>query len=151
MTVPVRRLRRLLVLLPSAAVGGAERHTATLAHALAEAGVDVTVAAEPALLPGLAPLFRPLALVAAPIGWREEKAMEANAARQSGAAMALIARHAPEAALLPLPWPSHGLGLAPVAGRVEGLFRLALCEVAVVPNGVTVDVLVQPFTEHDQL
>jgi glycosyltransferase involved in cell wall biosynthesis len=107
----VRRLRRLLVPLPSAAIGGAERHTASLALALAEAGVEVTVAAEPALLPGLAALFRPLAPVAAPVGWREAEGMEANAARQAGAAAALIARHVPEAALLPLPWPSHGLGL----------------------------------------
>ncbi len=111
MTAPVRRLRRLLVLLPSAAIGGAERHTASLALALAEAGVEVTIAAEPALLPGLAPLFRPLALVAAPVGWREAEGMEANAARQAEVAAALIARQAPEAALLPLPWPSHGLGL----------------------------------------
>ncbi|WP_052213918.1 glycosyltransferase family 4 protein [Belnapia sp. F-4-1] len=111
MTVRARRLRRLLVLLPSAAIGGAERHTATLALALAEAGVEVIVAAEPDLLPGLAPLFHPLATVAAPIGWREAEGLDANAARQARAAAALVPHHAPDAALLPLPWPSHGLGL----------------------------------------
>jgi glycosyltransferase involved in cell wall biosynthesis len=123
MTAPVRRLQRLLVLLPSADIGGAERHTATLALAVAEAGVEVTIAAEPALLPGLALLVRPIAPVAAPIGWREAEGPEANAARQAAATRALIAAHAPEAALLPLPWPSHGLGLqhALAEARLPGL------------------------------
>ncbi|WP_052388812.1 glycosyltransferase family 4 protein [Belnapia moabensis] len=150
MMAPVRRLRRLLVLLPSAAVGGAERHTATLAHALAEVGVDVTIAAEPALLPGLAPLFHRLALVAAPIGWREEEAMEANAARQAGAAAALIARHAPDAALLPLPWPSHGLGLqlALAEAHLPGLAiaHLAPHEPVPVPAALLRAALAAPLT-----
>ncbi|MBL6077908.1 glycosyltransferase family 4 protein [Belnapia sp. T18] len=149
MTARVRRLRRLLVLLPSAAIGGAERHTATLALALAEAGVEVIAAAEPELLPGLAPLFHPLAPVAAPIGWREAEEPEANAARQARTAAALIARHAPEAALLPLPWPSHGLGLqrALAEARLPGLAiaHLAPREPVPVPAALLRPVLAAPL------
>ena len=135
MTSLVRRLRRLLMLLPSAATGGAERHAATLARALAGWGVEVVVAAEAALLPDLAPLFHPLALEAAPIGWREAEGMAANAVRQAEAAARLIARHAPQAAILPLPWPSHGLGLQQALGeaRLPGLAIAHLAPRAPVP------------------
>lgn len=112
MISPVRRLRRLLVTLPSAGLGGAEAHTAILVRALAEAGVSIDVAAEPALLEGLGTqLGRCADLHAAPIAWREAEDPATNAARQSRALLALLARLRPDAALLPLPWPSHGLGL----------------------------------------
>lgn len=112
MTLPIRRLRRLLVPLPSAGLGGAEVHTATLIRALAEAGIDVSVAAAPALLEGLEALLGHTAtLHDASIDWREAEDPTTNAARQSRALAPLLARLRPDAALLPLPWPSHGLGL----------------------------------------
>lgn len=129
MRAAVRRLRRLLVLLPSAGIGGAERHTAALARALAGTGIEVAVAAEPGLLPGLAPLFAPLALEAAPVGWREAEGREANTARQAAAAATLIARLRPDAALLPLPWPSHGPGLQDALADA-GLPGLAIVHLA---------------------
>lgn len=108
----IQRLRRLLVLLPSAGLGGAEAHTATLVRALAATGVTVSVAAEPDLQPGLAGLLDGTAMLhAAPIGWRETEDLAGNMARQAQAAAPLIAALAPDAALLPLPWPTHGLGL----------------------------------------
>ncbi|MDB5374143.1 MAG: hypothetical protein JWP04_2785, partial [Belnapia sp.] len=60
---PARRLRRLLVLLPSAGttLGGAEAQTATLVQAIAATGVEVTVAAAPALRDGIATLLGPAA------------------------------------------------------------------------------------------
>ncbi|MBL6457026.1 glycosyltransferase [Belnapia sp. T6] len=106
----VRRLRRLLVLLPSTDIGGAERQTAMLAHALAAAGVEIELAAEPALAGALGGLFG-TAPHSAAIGWREAEGLAGNLARQAAAAVPLLARLQPDAALLPLPWPTHGLGL----------------------------------------
>lgn len=112
MTLPVRRLRRLLVPLPSAALGGTEAHTATLVRALADAGVSVAVAAAPALLEGLGALLgRTAELHAAPIDWRAAEDPATNAARQSRALAPLLMQLRPDAALMPLPWPSHGPGL----------------------------------------
>ncbi len=146
---PVRRLRRLLVLLPSAGLGGAEAHTATLVRALAAAGVGVSVAAEPELLPGLARLFGEAAVLhPAAVGWREAEPMAANIARQSAAAAPLIAALQPDAALLPLPWPTHGLGLqqalaaAGTATLVIG--HLAPPDTAAVPEALAL--AAGPFT-----
>ena len=117
MTLAVRRLRRLLVPLPSVALGGTEAHTATLVRALAEAGVSVAVAAAPALLEGLGALLgRAADLHAAPIAWRDTEDPTTNAARQSRALAPLLTQLRPDAALLPLPWPSHGLGLQAALG-----------------------------------
>ncbi|SDB63975.1 glycosyltransferase family 4 protein [Belnapia rosea] len=150
MTGPVRRLRRLLVLLPSAGIGGAEMHTATLVRALAAAGVDITVAAEAGLREGLAPLFAPVAVEAAPVGWREAEGPAANAGRQSAAAAALLARLRPDAVLLPLPWPGHGLGLqaALATARTPGLaiIHLAPIEPEVLPSALVQPALAAPLT-----
>ena len=130
MTVPARRLRRLLVPLPSAGLGGAEAHTASLIRALAATGVGISVAASPALLKGLAALLGgTAALHAAPIDWREAEDPATNAARQSRALAPLLARLVPDAALLPLPWPSHGLGLQ-AALAAEALPTLVIAHLA---------------------
>lgn len=109
-----RRLRRMLALLPSAALGGAEAQTATLLRAVAATGVEVTIGMDPALVdrfaavagPGLAPWVRPAAL-----GWDDALPIDVASARQRAAAAPLIAAVRPELALLPLPWPTHALGL----------------------------------------
>lgn len=95
-----RRLRRLLVLLPSTRLGGAERHTAELAMRLAEHGLDVTLAAEPALHEALR---RPgVTLRAASLG---------DADRQAAETRRLVGQCWPELALLPLPWPDAAPGV----------------------------------------
>jgi glycosyltransferase involved in cell wall biosynthesis len=135
-------LRRLLVLLPSRRMGGAERHTVALAARLGAAGLAVTLAAEPALLPELAaaapaglpaPAFRPAA-----IGW-EEATPKASAAAQEAALAPLLAEAAPDLALLALPWPNAGLGL--MAGLAAArLPRLVLFHLApeATPPGIPV-------------
>lgn len=130
MIQPVRRLRRLLVLLPSAGLGGAEAHTATLVRALAATGVAVTVAAAPGLQEGLARMMGDAAaLRPAPVAWREAEDLAANGARQARAAEALIHELRPDAALVPLPWPSHGLGLQLALARA-GIPMLAVAHLA---------------------
>lgn len=130
MTLPIRRLRRLLVPLPSAGLGGAEAHTATLIRALAKAGIGVSVAAAPALLEGLEALLgRTATLHAASIDWREAEDPATNATRQARALTPLLARLGPDAALLPLPWPSHGLGLQ-AALAAEALPALIIAHLA---------------------
>jgi glycosyltransferase involved in cell wall biosynthesis len=107
-------LARALIALPSMGLGGTERHTAALANALAAAGVAVTVALEPALDAGFAAMLgwpsqvhrRP-----APLGWQPEATPEANMARQEAALAAALAATRPDLVILPLPWPTHGLGL----------------------------------------
>lgn len=108
------RLGRVLFLLPGADVGGAEAHTAVLARHLAAGGarVDLTIAETlrgrfAALLgPALAERLR-----AAPVGWDAALPVEENERRQAEAAAALVREARPDAAVLPLPWPTHGLGL----------------------------------------
>jgi len=107
-------LTRALVALPSTALGGTERHTAALADAFAAAGVAVTVALEPALEAGFAGMLgRPGAVqrLAAPLGWQPEASVEANMAAQEAALAVALAATRPDLVILPLPWPTHGLGL----------------------------------------
>ncbi len=113
MTRTLRRLERVLVLLPSTGIGGAEAHSAVLARALAERGVEVRLAIAAPQRGRLAELLGPRlaeGLEAAPIAWDPEGAAEDNIHRQAAAAR-LVAATRPDAAILPLPWPTHGLGL----------------------------------------
>ena len=108
------RLRRLLIALPSLGHGGTERHTLVLMQMAAEAGVEVRLLAEPALLPGLARLLPPPLrprLRSALIGWHHDRPAEENIARQRQALAHALTEFRPDAALLPLPWPNAGLGL----------------------------------------
>ena len=108
----MRTLARVLVLLPGADLGGAEAHTAWLARSLASSGLDVTLAIDAPLRDRFAALLGPGAAVeAAPIAWDTRRSAEANGNRQAEAAAGLIADARPDAAVLPLPWPTHGLGL----------------------------------------
>ncbi|MGG5809500.1 glycosyltransferase family 4 protein [Falsiroseomonas sp. CW058] len=125
----VRRLSRLLVALPSTRMGGTERHTAALCTHLAGRGLAVTLAAEPALHDALRPHLGPgVALEAAAIG-PEAAGADANEARQAAEGARLIAGHAPDMALLPLPWPDAGLGLMR-ALAAAGLPRVVLAHLA---------------------
>ena len=111
-----RRLRRALVLLPSAGLGGAEAMTAVLARALAADGVELHLATEPALEPGFAAMLGPAladAVSAAPLGWREDEPPAQILRRQAAFAAARILTFRPDLALIPLPWPTHDLGFLP--------------------------------------
>ncbi|WP_158295586.1 glycosyltransferase [Crenalkalicoccus roseus] len=127
-----RRLRRLLALLPSAGLGGAEAVTATLLRALAAEGVALHIAIESAWREGFAAMLGPglaAAVAAAPIGWREAEAPERNLERQALFAAARLRAARPDAVLVPLPWPTHGLGfLAPLAAA--GVPALAIAHLA---------------------
>lgn len=108
------RLARALIALPSCCLGGTEAHTAVLAQALAEAGVAVTVALEPVLDAGFAAMLgRPgrVDRLAAPVGWQPKARPEANMAAQEAALAKVLAETRPDLVILPLPWPTHGLGL----------------------------------------
>ncbi len=105
----VTRLRRLLVTLPSDRMGGTEKHTAELCMRLAQKGLTVMLAADPALhaalaRPGLA--LAPLATTAA-----------------------MLADHAPDAAFIPLPWPDAGHAILPGLAEMR-LPRLVLLHLA---------------------
>ncbi len=106
-------LRSLLVLLPGHGIGGAELHTLEIVRAAAALGVQVALAAEPAFIE---PLSRRLgrlpglALHPAPgLGWSPERFHE-SPVDQARATAALIDVTFPDAALLPLPWPTAGIG-----------------------------------------
>jgi glycosyltransferase involved in cell wall biosynthesis len=114
MTPAAHSLTRALIALPSTGLGGTERHTATLARALAEAGVAVTLALDPSLEKGFRPLLgsgTEIRLRPGPMGWQHKATAEANMDRQEAALTAAIAAARPDLVILPLPWPSHGLGL----------------------------------------
>jgi glycosyltransferase involved in cell wall biosynthesis len=137
-----RRLRRLLLLLPSARFGGTERHSAELAARLGAAGMEVTLAATPALLAPLAAAMprgpgTPRLLPAA-IAWDEAAPVPAHEVGQAAAAAALIAAEAPDVALVPLPWPNAGLGLlrALAAAGVPRLVALHLAAEGPAPEGI---------------
>lgn len=104
----------MLALLPGAELGGAETHTAWLARSLAASGLDVTAAIDASLRGRFAALLgsgSAAEVEAAPIAWEAEQSPEGNQGRQAEAAAGLIATARPDAAILPLPWPTHGLGL----------------------------------------
>ncbi len=110
----MKRLSRVLVLLPGADIGGAEAHTAWLARSFAASGLGVRLAIAAPLRDRFAALLGPrlaAGLDAAPIAWDTARTAEANERRQAETAAALIADAQPDAAVVPLPWPTHGLGL----------------------------------------
>ena len=106
-------LRTLLVLLPSQGIGGAELHTLAIIRAVASLGVRVRLAAEPALIAPLAARLGRLpglTLHPAPgLGWNPAEFHD-SPMRQARATGLLIVETRPDAALLPLPWPTAGVG-----------------------------------------
>ncbi len=130
---PVRQLKRLLVPLPSLRFGGTERHAVELAARLGAAGLQVTLAADPALLGPLAASLPPgmpaPRLVPARLGREDDEPAAIAIARQRAGTEALLVAEAPDMVLLPLPWPDAGLGvMRAVAGR--GLPRLVALHLA---------------------
>jgi glycosyltransferase involved in cell wall biosynthesis len=137
----VKRLGRALFLLPGADIGGAEAHTAWLARFLAASGLDPRFAIAAPLRDRFAALIGPrlaAGLDAAAIGWDTAESAAENARRQAEAAAKLIAAVRPDAAVLPLPWPTHGLGLqrALAAAGVPVLAVAHLAPVEPEPEGL---------------
>ena len=145
----MKRLSRVLVLLPGADVGGAEAHTASLARSLAASGLHVRFAIAAPLRDRFAALLGPrlaAELDAAPIAWDTARPAEANERRQAEAAAALIAEARPDAAVLPLPWPTHGLGLQRALAEA-GVPTLAVAHLAPAepePEGLAVARALRP-------
>jgi glycosyltransferase involved in cell wall biosynthesis len=123
---------RLLILSPTAGRGGAEDYILTLGDAAAEAGWHVTVSLESGK--GTAGFVeelrsRPhLAYMDARVA-DDGTRSRLTPLRQAYAASRVIARARPDAAMVALPWPTHGLGLilAPARARVPTavIFQLA--------------------------
>jgi glycosyltransferase involved in cell wall biosynthesis len=115
-----------LVILPSDRFGGAEAHTVRICAAAEATGVAVTVAANGVLHPRLeAPGRRLLDL---PVAWRRGLVERARQA-QAEATRAALAATAPDAALLPLPWPDRGGGTM-VALAEAGLPTMVVAHLA---------------------
>jgi glycosyltransferase involved in cell wall biosynthesis len=131
MTAPLR-LSRVLLLLPSADIGGAEVMTAVLARALAQAGVTPEIAVAPELADRLAGLLGPdlaPALSPTPLAWNAAQPVAQTLRRQRLVVATRLIGDRPDAAIIPLPWPSHGLGfLGPL--RDAGVPTLALAHLA---------------------
>ncbi len=110
---PASTLRSLLVLLPGHGIGGAELQTLEIVRAAAMLGVQVRLAAEPAFIAPLAArLGRTPGLTLHPapgLGWSPERFHE-SPVDQARATASLIEETFPDAALLPLPWPTAGIG-----------------------------------------
>ena len=80
----MRRLSRVLVLLPGADLGGAEAHTAWLARSFAACGLDVRLAIATPLRDRFAGLLGPrlaAELGAAPVAWDTARPAEVNERR----------------------------------------------------------------------
>lgn len=124
--------RRALMLLPSAGLGGAEAMTAVLARALHAAGLALDIAIAPSLATRVADMLGPDlagAVDPAPLAWEEAETAAQNLRRQQAVAAARMLTARPDLAIIPLPWPSHGLGfLAPL--RDAGVPTLLLAHLA---------------------
>ncbi len=80
----MKRLSRVLVLLPGSDIGGAEAHTAWLARSLAARGLDVRIAIAAPLRERFAAMLGPrlaAGLEAAPIAWNTAQPAVANERR----------------------------------------------------------------------
>jgi glycosyltransferase involved in cell wall biosynthesis len=102
--------RKLLLVIPSGMIGGAERQTMQLARRWAAEGAEVLVASEPALHDALAPLAGGARLLGAALGPASAPLSRAAHDDQAAALRPLLLRHRPDAALVALPWPNAGLG-----------------------------------------
>jgi len=132
------QVQRILLVLPSEDVGGTELHTALLAHALQQQGMEAILACDPALSGRLRPSFPDLNLHEAPVCWMAKDGAAAATAAQAAEVAALLGALRPDAVVLALPWPNFGLGalravaqarlpllvvshLAPASGRLSGM------------------------------
>lgn len=98
---------RVLVVIPSSEVGGAEAQTLRVARGFAAMGAEVLVTADPALAERLPP---DLALRPAPLAFDPDAESGLMRTRQAAALGPVLAGFRPEAALIGLGSPQEGLG-----------------------------------------
>jgi glycosyltransferase involved in cell wall biosynthesis len=132
------QIQRILLVLPSEDIGGTELHSAALAHALQQQGVEAILACDPALSGRLRQSFPDLNLHEAPVSWMARDGAAAARAAQAAVVSPLLEALRPDAVVLALPWPNFGLGvlqavaearlplmvvshLAPASGRLNGI------------------------------
>lgn len=132
------RVQRILLVLPSEDVGGTELHTAALARALLQQGMEVILACDAAVSGRLQPSFPELSFREAPVSWVAGNGAAAARVAQAAEVASLLEATRPDAVVLALPWPNFGLGvlqavagarlplmvvshLAPVSGRLSGI------------------------------
>ncbi|MDB5416562.1 MAG: hypothetical protein JWR10_4897 [Rubritepida sp.] len=101
---------RILVVIPSPAVGGAEAQTMQVARGLLGLGAEIAVAVDPALIGTLAPVSGGARLLPAPIAFDAGADPAAMQARQKAALAPVLAGYRPDVALVCLPLPQEGLG-----------------------------------------
>jgi glycosyltransferase involved in cell wall biosynthesis len=106
---------RLLFATPATGSGGAEIHLARLLDPPRPGDWDATLTCESE--PGLGPLIDAAAAlqvscIPATIGWEDRRSHDANTARQYAAFARVIDMTRPDAAVIALPWPTYGRGLA---------------------------------------
>ena len=101
---------RILVIIPSPECGGAERQTMQVARGMARMGAEVSVMADPSILPGLTPLAEAVTLHAAPIAFDAGIEASAMQARQFHGSAPLLAVLRADAALICLGLPNEGAG-----------------------------------------
>jgi glycosyltransferase involved in cell wall biosynthesis len=111
------RVRRILVVLPSEDIGGTELHTAALAQAMREQGLDAVLACDAALTARLRQASPGLVLREAAVCWSGRATPDAARAAQAAAVAPLLEELRPEAVVLALPWPNFGLGVMQAAGQ----------------------------------
>lgn len=109
--------RRLLIALPAPEFGGAERQSLALARGLAAMGVEVAVAAEPAVLRAAGDALGPCRPIPTALRVDPDLSTALQMEAQAAALRPALAAARPELALVALPLPSEGLGaLAALAG-----------------------------------
>ena len=101
---------RILLVIPSPALGGAEAQTLQVAHGLMRMGADVGIALDTGLAEAAAPLAPGARIFPIPLAFDAQAPAEAMRAAQATALAPLLGPLKPDAALVCLPIPNEGLG-----------------------------------------
>lgn len=132
------QIRRVLLLLPSEDIGGTELHTASLARAIQQHGMEAILVCDPAVANRLRQVVSDVTLREAEISWVAKDGAAAARKAQATAVAPLLRELEPDAVVLALPWPNFGLGalqavaeaglplmvishLAPASGWLSGI------------------------------
>ncbi|MCG7359924.1 glycosyltransferase family 4 protein [Roseomonas sp. ACRSG] len=111
------QVQRILLVLPSEDVGGTELHTAGLAHALQQNGMEAILACDPAVSGRLQPFFPDLKFHEASVSWAARNGAAAAREAQAAEVASLLETTRPDAVVLALPWPNFGLGALQAVAR----------------------------------
>lgn len=123
---------RVLAVIPSPFLGGAELQTLQVARGLAAMGADIAVAAEPAVLEAAGSRLGPCTGVALPLRPDPERDFAAEHRHQARALAPFLATWRPDAALVCCPLPTEAFGALEALGAA-GVPSLAVAHL--VPSG----------------